>query len=75
MQYCNTPSCKDGLSPAQKQPIQDTLPAYRRAFSSEWQRSIEQAEKLTEEHKETVTVEQYYNRNAHSLPEIHIRSN
>jgi hypothetical protein len=76
LQYRNTPSRKDGLSPAQKlfgQPIQDTLPAHRRAFSSEWQRSIEQAEKLTEEHKETV--DQYYNRNAHSLPEIHVGSN
>ena len=42
LQYCNTPSCKDGLSPAQKllgQPIQDTLPAHRRAISSDWQRA------------------------------------
>ena len=40
LQYPNIPSCKDGLSPAQKllgQPIQDTLPAHRRSFSSEWQ--------------------------------------
>ena len=34
LQYRNTPSCKDGLSPAQKlygRPIQDTLPAHRRS--------------------------------------------
>ena len=39
LQYRNTPSHKDGLSPAQKlygQPIQDTIPAHRRAFSTEW---------------------------------------
>ena len=76
LQYRNTPSRRDGLSPAQKlfgRPIQDTLPAHRRAFSSEWQRSIEEAEKLTDEHQEEV--EHYYNQHAHSLPEIHIGSN
>ncbi len=59
LQYRNTPSKKDGLSPAQKlfgRPIQDTLPAHRRAFSAEWQRSTTNAEqqalstrKITEE--------------------------
>ena len=42
LQYRNTPSRKDRLFPAQKlfgQPIQDTLPAHRRAFSAKWQRS------------------------------------
>ena len=42
LQYRNTPSRKDGQSPAQKlygRPIQDTLPAHRRLFSPEWQRS------------------------------------
>ena len=41
---CNTPSRKDGLSPAQKlfgHPIQDTLPAHRHP---EWQKSTEEAE-------------------------------
>ena len=47
LQYRNTPSHKDGLSPAQKlygQPIQDILTAYRRAFSSEWQHHTSKAE-------------------------------
>ena len=38
LQYRNTPSRKDGLSPAQKlhgQPVQDTLPAHWRTFSLE----------------------------------------
>ncbi len=42
LQYRNTPSRKDGLSPTQKlygRPVQDTLPAHRRAFSSEWQKT------------------------------------
>ena len=41
------PSCKDGLSPVQKlfgHPIQDTLPAHRRAFVPEWQGSALEAE-------------------------------
>ena len=43
LQYRNTPSQKDGASPAQKlygHPIQDTLPAHHRSFSAEWQRSM-----------------------------------
>ena len=47
LQYRNTPSCKDGLSPAQKllgQPIQDTLLAHHHSFSSEWQKHIHEAE-------------------------------
>ena len=40
-QYWNTPPCRDNLSPAQKlfgHPVQDTLPAHRRAFAPESQR-------------------------------------
>ncbi len=40
LQIRNTPLCKDGQSPAQKlfgHPIQDTLPAHHRVFTSEWQ--------------------------------------
>ena len=47
LQYRNTPSLKDGLSPAQKlygHPVQDTLPAHRCSFSQEWQRKAEAAE-------------------------------
>ena len=41
LQYHNTPSRRDRVSPAQKlfgHPIQDNLPAHRRAFLPEWQR-------------------------------------
>ena len=46
-QYHNTPSRKDGLSPAQNlygHPIQDTLPAHRRSFSPDWQRSSQEVD-------------------------------
>ena len=78
LQYPNLPSCKDGLSPAQKllgQPIQDTLPAHRRSFSSEWQWSIKEAEKAAEKHQQEVEVEQNYNCHARNLPEIRVGSN
>ena len=76
LQYRNTPSRKDGLSPAQKlfgQPIQDTLPAHRRAFSREWQQSNKDTEKIASESQQRV--ELYYNLHARTLPEIHIGSN
>ena len=47
LQYRNTPSHKDGLSPAQKlygRPIRDTLPAHHHSFAPEWQRSTQAAE-------------------------------
>ena len=47
LQYRNTPCRKDGLSPAQKlfgHPVQDTLPAHRRSFAPEWQRSSQEAD-------------------------------
>ena len=49
LQYRNTPSRKDGQSPAQKlfgRPMQDTLPAHHRSFAPEWQRSTIEAEQL-----------------------------
>lgn len=75
LQYRNTPSRKDGLSPAQKlfgHPIQDTLPAHRRAFSAEWQRSDEVAEQQALATKETA--EKTYNKHARPLPDITIGS-
>ena len=66
LQYRNTPSRKEGLSPAQKlygRPIQDTLPAHRRAFSSQWLTSPHEAEQKAAETKEKV--EAYYNKTAH----------
>ena len=76
LQYRNTPSRKDGLSPAQKlfgRPIQDTLPAHRRAFSSEWQKTTRELERHVEVSQETT--EAYYNRHAHSLSDISVGSN
>ena len=73
LQYRNTPSCKDGLSPAQKlygHPVQDTLPAHRRSFSQEWQRKAEQQAEATQQSSAT-----YYNLHAHPLTEIEIGSN
>ena len=57
LQYRNTPSQRDGLSPAQKlfgRPVQDTLPAHNRAFKPEWQRSAEEADQIALYHKEEV---------------------
>ena len=46
LQYRNTPSRKDRLSPAQRlfgHPVQDTLPAHCRSFAPEWQKSMVEA--------------------------------
>ena len=75
LQYRNTPSRKDGLSPAQKlygHPIQDTLPAHRKAFLLEWQRPVAEAEQQAITTQETV--EQSYNQHARPLPLITIGS-
>ena len=75
LQYRNTPSRRDGLSPAQKlygTPVQDTLPAHRRSFAPEWQHSTQEAE-----HQATYTLQQseaYYNTHTRSLPDIRIGS-
>ena len=47
LQHRNTPSRRDGLSPAQKlfgRPVQDVLPAHRRVLAPEWQHSADDAE-------------------------------
>ena len=76
LQYRNMPSKRDGRSPAQKlfgTPLQDTLPAHRRSFAPEWQRSTEEesAEKaeMTEEQSR-----QYYDQKAHDLKNIDVGS-
>ena len=75
LQYRNTPSRKDGASPAVKlfgRAVQDILPAHRRAFSSDWTKTtneIDQGAAKTSE--ETV---EYYNRRAHPLPDITVGS-
>jgi len=76
LQYRNTPSRKDGLSPAQKlygHPVQDSLPAHRRAFSQEWQRTAGPAEQQAETTQQLSA--KYYNQHAHSLTDIGIGSN
>ena len=76
LQYRNTPSRKDRMSPAQKlfgHPIQDTLPAHRKAFLPEWQRSSADAEKHAKASQEKV--EKAYNQHARPLPLITVGSN
>ena len=71
LQYRNTPSCKDGLSPAQKlygRPIQNTLQAHRRSFAPEWQCSAQLAEQQAA--KTLQQAESYYNSHAHRLPDL-----
>ena len=76
LQYHNTPSRKDGQSPAQKlfgRPMQDTLPAYCHSFVPEWQRSTIEAEQLaanTLAHSES-----YYNAHAQQLADIQLGAN
>ena len=76
LQYRNTPSRKDGISPAQKlygHPVQDILPAHRRSFLQEWQQKSQDVE---EQAKQTLqSSETFYNTHAHPLPDIHIGSN
>jgi len=75
LQYRNTPSRKDGLSPAQKlygQPVQDSLPAHRLSFAPEWQRSVTEAEVATKRTQEKV--KEHYNKTAHQLRDIQIGS-
>ncbi len=75
IQYRNTPSRKDRLSPAQKlygRPIQDTLPAHRRSFAPEWQRSATEAESQAQATSDSI--ETTYNSKARALPEIHAGS-
>ena len=76
LQYRNTPSRRDGLSPAQKlygHPVQDTLPAHRRSFAPEWQRSLQEADQQAS-HTSTQS-ETFYNTHAHPLTDIEIGSN
>ena len=75
LQYRNTPSRKDGTSPAQKlfgHPIQDSIPAHRRSFAPEWQKSTQEAEQQTTE--TLAQSKEFYNTHAHSLPDIQVGS-
>ncbi len=49
LQYRNTPSKRDGLSPVQKlfgKPMQDTIPAHHRVFAPQWQHSTQEDDHL-----------------------------
>ena len=51
MQYRNTPSSQDGLSPAQKlfgHPVQDTLPAHPKSFDPQEQTNLDRAAEKAE---------------------------
>jgi len=75
LQYHNTPSCEDGTSPVQKlygHPVQDSLPAHRHSFSSDWQCKTAEVEKQLGDTLETST--QFSNAYAYPLPDIPIGS-
>ena len=72
LQYRNTPKV-GGRSPAQvlfNKPIQDMIPAHRRAFAPEWQKAADVAEKTAFEHKSKV--ETRYNLHSRDLPRLQI---
>jgi len=51
LQYQSTPSCKDGLSPAQKLfglAVQDILPVHHCSFLQEWQHKTQEAKEQAE---------------------------
>ena len=71
LQYRHTPCRKDGLSPAQKlfgHPVQDTLPAHRRSFPPERQRSSQEADSAATHTSETSQAT--YNQHAHHLSDL-----
>ena len=71
--YRNTPSHKNGQSPAQKlfgRPMQDTLPSHRHSFAPEWQCSTFEAEQLAEHILTHTTIGMY----AHNLQDIQVGS-
>jgi len=75
LQYRNTPSHKDRISPAQKlygHPVQDSLPAHHHSFSPHWQCKTAEVKKQLADTLEDST--QYYNAHVHPLPDIHIGS-
>ena len=75
LQYRNTPSHKDGQSPAQKlysRPIQDTLPAYHCSFVPEWQHSALEAEQLAAH--TLAQSESFYNTHVQHLTDIQLGS-
>ena len=71
MQYRNTPCPRDGRSPAQKlygHPVQDDLPAHRRSFAPEWQKTAAEGDARYAETLERA--ETAYNQHVRPLREI-----
>ena len=71
LQYHNTPSRKDNLSPAQKlygHLIQDTLPVHYRAFAPEWQAKMKDVD--AQRAKSLEQSKAHYNKHAKPLPVI-----
>ena len=75
LQYRNTPSRKDALSPAQKlfgHPFQNILPAHHHSFLPEWQHPITTAEQQRQDTLQSSAA--FYNTHAHTLSDINIGS-
>ena len=75
LQYRNTPCRRDGLSPAQKlfgRPIQDHLPAHRRSFAPEWQKSSLEADATAQEVQ--CNTQDFYNQHSQNLSDLNIGS-
>ena len=74
LQYRNTPSRKDKLSPAQRlygHPIQNIIPVHRRAFAPERQSKMKEMDFKDKYREQTAT---YYNRGAAPLSDIQLGS-
>ena len=72
LQHRNTPG-PDGRSPAEilfGRPMQDLLPAHRRNFRPEWQKSAEEAESAAAQRQEQVELQ--YNVRATDLPALKV---
>ena len=73
LQYRNTPCGRDKLSPAQKlfgHPVQDFLPAHRRAFAPEWQKSDMQVDQDAE--RAEAEAKEYHDQRAKPLKEFDV---
>ena len=74
LQYRNTPG-SDGESPAEilfGHPVQDKLPAHRRAFAHRWQSLAEHADAASKRGDHQVQAEARYNASAAALPDLRV---
>jgi len=68
LQYRNTPSHKDTLSPAQKlygRPVQDTIPVHRRSFAPDWLKQMDEVD--IQETQALQKSQKYYNQHTRHL--------